>query len=77
MVKIKNTNNNDVKIIINGAEIVLNARCIMEVNNVSLNSLPNGVVVTNGGSETELLVEIDPYMNSDNENKCELLVENI
>jgi len=59
MIKIKNTNNYDSKIICNGVEIVIQPQTIMEVNEIVLGSLPEGVVQY---KDVQLLTEIDPYI---------------
>ena len=59
MIKIKNTNNYDSIIMCNGVEIVIQPQTIMEVNEIVLGSLPEGVVQY---KDVQLLTEIDPYI---------------
>ena len=56
MIKIQNTNNYTSTITCNGVEISIEPKMVIEVNQIVLTSLPEGVVVYK-----ETLTEIDPY----------------
>jgi len=61
MIKIKNTNNIPTKIQIGTGLITMAPFQILEVDEVGLGMLPEGVTTWTDGGETQLLTEIDPH----------------
>lgn len=74
MIKIQNTNNFSSTITCNGVQMSLAPKVVMEVNEMVLSCLPEGVVVYK-----ETLTEIDPYtskqVKEDNIDTTQLLTE--
>jgi len=76
MIKIKNTNRYPTVISCNGVQITLDPKMVIEVSEIVLGTLPEGVEVYK-----EMLTEIDPYTDKDikenNIDVTQLLTETI